>query len=69
MTAPAEIERLVRIETKMDLLIDSTGKRGEDHENRLRALEQFRWKLFGGCAAVAAVVGPTASKVVQAIGG
>jgi hypothetical protein len=32
-----------------------------DHENRLRALEAFRWKLIGGCVLVSAVAGAAAS--------
>lgn len=37
----ALIERLVRMETKLDLVLT----RAEDHEVRLRALEERKWPL------------------------
>jgi len=54
-------ERLARIETKLDALIDQRT----DHEHRLRKLE--RWALL--TAGTAGVVGGTVSQLVPAIGG
>ena len=45
-------ERLARIETKIDALL---GK-NDDHEVRLRALEQWKARLTGMVLAVSAVV-------------
>lgn len=37
--------RLVRIETKLDILITQQEQRNIDYERRLRALERARWPL------------------------
>lgn len=75
MTAPAEIERLVRIETKLDMLVESTKeqavastKRDDDHETRLRALESFKWRAVGAAAVVAAPVGAIIGVVARGFG-
>lgn len=64
MTAPTEIERLVRIETKLDGLVQTTGERGIDHETRLRALEKAKWLIVGA----ATVSGGAAGMIAKALG-
>lgn len=54
-------ERLARIETKLDALIDQRT----DHEHRIRKLE--RWALLA--AGAAGAVGGTVAQVVPTIGG
>jgi hypothetical protein len=46
------IERLTRIETKLDTVVENT----QDHEGRLRALERENWLHRGGLAVVAVFV-------------
>ena len=64
MSEPSEVERLVRIETKLDILVESTEKRGADHETRLRALEKVKWIIIGGSA----VTGGAAGLIAKAMG-
>ena len=59
------IERLVKIETKLDMFLASQEAHHADHESRLRRLE--RWKLLSMGAAAA--VGGAAGKLVPLIGG
>jgi hypothetical protein len=66
-------ERLVRIETKLDLSngADTDRRRFEDerhadHENRIRRLERSAWLLAGAAAAVGAAGG---SLLAPLIGG
>lgn len=58
------VERLVRIETKLDIANDSNSARVKleddrhaDHEQRLRRLERSWWMLAGAAAAGGGVVG------------
>ncbi|MER5252884.1 hypothetical protein [Streptomyces sp. NPDC002855] len=37
--------RLARIEEKLDQLVETNRVRGEDHENRIRALERWRYAI------------------------
>ena len=62
MTTPTETERLVRMETKLDMLVEMSEKRGLDHEARLRSLEQFKWVVMG----IAAVVGGASGVITRA---
>lgn len=55
------LDRLARIETKLD---DHHSGR-TDHEQRIRALEAFRWKVAG----VATVVAAASSLIVQRLVG
>jgi hypothetical protein len=64
VSEPNEVERLVRIETKLDMLVESNKeqavasmKRDDDHENRLRGLEQFKWIAIGAGGAAGGVAG------------
>jgi hypothetical protein len=45
-------ERLVRIETKLDIVI----ARDNDKEERIRKLEQAMWKIYGGTIVASATV-------------
>lgn len=50
LLAPAPVpinpgERLVRIETKLDVLIGQHANISDDHEKRLRTLERWRYAL------------------------
>lgn len=49
MSEPTVGEQLAVINIKLDLLIAQRN----DHEQRIRALEQLRWKLVGLATAVA----------------
>lgn len=53
-------ERLVRIETRLEQLIDLNKTRGEDHEGRLRALERWKYALpisaFGAVLSAAVTI-------------
>lgn len=64
------LERLVRMETKIDYLSDRSSRNelrldqlerssgpNPDHESRIRALEQFRWRLAGIAMGIGAVSG------------
>ena len=64
MTTPTETERLVRMETKLDMLVEMSEKRGLDHEARLRSLEQFKWVVMGS----AAVIGGASGVITRAVG-
>lgn len=71
------LDRLVRIETKIDLSISRVDDhetrlrrlekvRGDDHETRLRRLERVLWVAAGAAAAGGGIVG---SIIRQAIAG
>jgi hypothetical protein len=76
VTAPLhEVERLVRIETKLDMLVESTKeradastKRDDDHEARLRLLESFKWRAVGAAAVISAPVGAVVGVLARTIG-
>ena len=56
---PTSVEaQLAVINTKLDLLI--AGK--DDHELRLRRLEQFKYVMVGAAAATGGVAGSVATK-------
>lgn len=64
MTLPAPdispvIERLIRIETKFDVVIATQA----DHEGRLRTLERAGWRLAGAAAAGGVVAGAVAGVI------
>lgn len=75
---PQTLERLVRIETKMDFVVDSfksqeariaaleSRTRDPDHEARIRKLERAFWIGMGVAAAGG---GATGGMVSQLIGG
>lgn len=44
-------DRLARVETKLDLLVDQIAPQRLDHEARIRTLEQRMWMLAGFAAA------------------
>jgi hypothetical protein len=46
-------DRLVRIETKVDMIIEL----GKDHEDRIRVVEKRSWWM-GGAAALLAFIAP-----------
>jgi hypothetical protein len=54
------LERLTRIETKLDAAIS----RGDDHEHRLRRLERAVWLATGAAAAMGGAVGAAAQQLV-----
>ncbi len=45
--------RVTSIESKVDALVTNS----EDHETRIRSLEQARWKIVGGAGAVGFIAG------------
>lgn len=75
---PQTLERLVRIETKMDFVVDSFKSQetritalenrvpDPDHESRIRKIEKTLWTIAGA----AAVAGGTAGGLIsQILGG
>jgi hypothetical protein len=50
---------------RIDERLDSGGKQIEDHEDRLRLLEQWRWKMAGGAAIAGALAGGGASALIE----
>lgn len=77
------LERLVRMETKIDYLSERLGKNEgrladlekvaghphPDHETRIRALEQFRWRLVGIAMGFGAASGGIAAAIGNMLGG
>lgn len=57
---PADHDLLVRLDTKMDYIINNDA----DKERRIRSLERWRWMLMGAATAA----GATAGFVAQYIG-
>jgi hypothetical protein len=47
----AMADRLARVETKLDLLVEQIAPQRLDHEARIRTLEQRAWMLAGFAAA------------------
>lgn len=45
--------------------VDSIEKRDGDHENRIRALERWRWTVVGIAAAVSAAGGSAVSALMK----
>jgi len=71
----ASFERLIRVETKLDTVIESkTSDHAElvkdiaDHESRLRLLERMWWKTAGVASAVGALVAVGAGLVARLVG-
>lgn len=67
-------ERLIRVETKLDALLERRSAEHEefakdvhDHEMRLRTLERVWWKATGIAAVVAGIVGAGASAAVAGV--
>lgn len=58
---PSVEVQLAVINTKLDLLIEQRS----DHELRIRALEQFRWRLAGLASAAGALAGAVATFLVR----
>lgn len=54
------IDRLARIETKLDVYL----KQATDHEGRIRILEQAKWRLFGFASALGLLGGGAATKLL-----
>jgi len=57
---PLIIERLARIETKLDNAIS----RSDDHETRIRRLERALWLVTGAAAVGGGALGSIISKLV-----
>lgn len=64
MNDDGSLERLVRIETKLDIANDSNlarvkleDERHSDHEVRIRRIERSMWILAGAAAAGGSVIG------------
>lgn len=57
---PSVEAQLATISVKLDLLL--AGK--DDHEVRLRSLEQFKWILMGAAAAVGGTAGAIVDRIV-----
>lgn len=60
-------ERLAVVE-RWQAARSSIPQTQENHEKRLAALEQFRWKVMGGAAVVAAVGGGVGAAVARVVG-
>lgn len=57
----AQFERLVRIETKLDLANASAT----DHETRIRRLERSMWLAAGAAAAGGGIVGQLIAPLIK----
>ena len=62
--SPESLEPPLSVETQLALLRQEVGQvkeilkgRGDDHESRLRKLEQRVWQASGAAAVIGAVVG------------
>ena len=58
-TMGEDVERLVRLETKLDVVLDNQAafrSSFEKHDERLKHLEQTRSRFIGFSAAIGAVV-------------
>lgn len=52
-------DRLTRIETKLDIVVEHLTKKDDDHEKRLRTMERRQWQYAGGIG----VIGFVAAKI------
>lgn len=62
------IERLARVEEKIDSLLDRTiytGTRVDDHETRIRLLEQSGAKILGMGTIIAAISGIAGTRIMD----
>lgn len=48
-------DRLTRIETKLDLVVEHLTKKDDDHEKRLRTIEKRQWAWGGGIGVISFV--------------
>jgi hypothetical protein len=55
-TGGSILERLARLEAKLDILISSVAARNADHENRIRNLERRQWFVAGAAAILTWIV-------------
>lgn len=60
IVAESALERLARIETKIDTLLSSKS----DHETRIRGLEKRSWLIAGAAVIVSAVAPGLAGKLL-----
>ena len=73
----ASFERLVRVETKLDSVINTKASDHavladdiRDHEHRIRTLERVWWKTAGIAAAISALIASgTFAAYVKLVGG
>jgi hypothetical protein len=70
MSAPGspgdQIERFVRLETKLDLLLQQIMPKQDDHEARIRKLERMVWLAAGSALAGGGAAGAIASQITGA---
>lgn len=59
-TSNEVLERLVRIETKLDAAIS----RADDHETRIRRMERMLWLAAGAATAAGGVLGTIAQQIM-----
>ncbi|GAB3812061.1 hypothetical protein [Kribbella italica] len=57
----AQFERLVRIETKLDL----SNTNHQDHETRIRRLERSMWLIAGAAAAGGGIAGQLVAPLLK----
>jgi hypothetical protein len=55
-TGESILERLARLEAKLDILISSVAARNADYENRIRNLERRQWFVAGAAAVLTSIV-------------
>lgn len=58
-TTTTIVERLTRIETKLEMYMSN------DHEGRIRALENFRWYILGAALVAAPVISFFIDRVIK----
>jgi len=67
-----DLERLVRLETKLDVVLDNQSSfriSFEKHDDRLKRLENYRSWIVGISAAAGAVLTVVVSNIRQLLGG
>ena len=60
-------DRLTRVETKLDIVIDELRKTHGDHETRIRAIEARIGRWTGGIAVIAILVGGASGTIASII--
>lgn len=64
----ASFERLIRVETKLDLMLHASNTDIADHETRIRAIEKIVWKAVAVSTVVSGVIATGANFALRYLG-